>query len=346
MMFTRLFDFKRRIIIVWGVLVILAGLTIFLLVNSKSGLLKVKDEIILVEYGQSVPTEPKYYLDLKELNTSDKNDVLENTKLKSNVKNEIEIIDNIDGTKNEKDKGYASVGTYRIILKYKKEIKEVKVIVKDTVKPELVVPENVEIFLGTDLNTFDFKKLMQATDLARLNDYIIDTSLVDINNIGEYIVKVSVEDINKNKSEKEFKVTIISPPANDEEVIQEVVTNDDGSISVKAVTKKKSVVSNDKSSTSSSPSKPSNNKPINNPDMGSESTGNNSSMNTDKNDSNSSKNDSNENNGHYETFYCCLDHFSDTYGKYHTLQELINAGHFTGGCGSNNYSYGEEWVRY
>ena len=60
---------------------------------------------------------------------NDKNDVLENTKLKSNVKNEIEIIDNGDGTKSERDKGYAAIGTYRIILKYKNETKEVKVIV-------------------------------------------------------------------------------------------------------------------------------------------------------------------------------------------------------------------------
>ncbi|WP_455683197.1 hypothetical protein [Thomasclavelia sp.] len=342
-MFTRLFDFKKRVIIIL-VIVILVGLTVYLFMDSKRELLIVKDDLIIIEYGQSISTDPKDYLNISELNTSDKDDVLKNTKLKSNVKNEIEVIDNADGTKSERDKGYAAVGTYKIVLKYKNETKRVKVVVRDTTKPELIVPENVELLLGTDIKNYDFKKLIQASDLADLNDYIIDTSLVDINKIGEYSVKVSIEDINKNKSEKEFKVIIISPPASDEEVVQEIIINDDGSKSVKVITKKNPVSSNDKSSTGSQ-SKPSNNKPVSKP-----STGNiedDSVENTDKNDSNSSQNNNNEdkNNGHYETFYCCLDHFSETYGKYHTLQELINAGHFTGGCGCNNYSYGEEWVQ-
>ena len=200
-MFTR----KRKIIIIWGVVVILIGLSVYLLVNLKRELLEVNDEVIIVEYGQVIPTDPKYYLNVNKLSMNDKNDVLENTKLKSNVKNEIEIIDNGDGTKSERDKGYAAIGTYRIILKYKNETKEVKVIVKDTTKPELIVPKNIEIFLGTDLDTFDFKRFMQATDLAVLNDYIIDISTIDINKIGEYRVKVSIEDVNKNKSEKDLQ---------------------------------------------------------------------------------------------------------------------------------------------
>lgn len=343
MMFTRLFDSKRKVIIVL-VIIILSGLSVYLLVESKRELLLVKDDLVIVEYGQSISTDPKDYLNMRELKTNDKDDVLKNIKLKSNVKNEIELIDNGDGTKSERDKGYAAVGTYKVILKYKNETKTVKVIVKDTTKPELTVPENVEILLGTDIYTYNFKELIQATDLAALNDYIIDTSLVDTNSIGEYIVKVSIEDVNKNKSEKEFKVIIISPPANDEEVTQEVVINDDGSKSVKVITKKKPVTSNDKSSSNFSSSKPSNNNPVNKPSVGD--TGD-SGANSNENDSNNSQSNNNEdkNNGHYEIFYCCLDHFNETYSKYHTLQELIDAGHFTGGCGCNNYSYGEEWVQ-
>ncbi|MCI9630845.1 hypothetical protein [Thomasclavelia cocleata] len=248
MMFTR----KRKIIIIWGVVVILIGLSVYLLVNLKRELLEVNDEVIIVEYGQVIPTDPKYYLNVNKLSMNDKNDVLENTKLKSNVKNEIEIIDNGDGTKSERDKGYAAIGTYRIILKYKNETKEVKVIVKDTTKPELIVPKNIEIFLGTDLDTFDFKRFMQATDLAVLNDYIIDISTIDINKIGEYRVKVSIEDVNKNKSEKEFTVIIISPPDSDEEVSQEIVINDDGSKSVKTIAKKKATTINSSNSSQNS----------------------------------------------------------------------------------------------
>lgn len=343
MMFKRFFDSKRNIILIL-VIVILIGLSVYLLVESKRELLLVKDDLIIVEYGQSISTDPKDYLNMGKLKTNDKDDVLNNIKLKSNVKNEIELIDNGDGTKSERDKGYAAVGTYKVILKYKNETKTVKVIVKDTTKPELIVPENVEILLGTDINTYNFKELIQATDLAALNDYIIDTSLVDVNKVGEYNIKVSIEDINKNKAERKFKVTIISPPANDDEVTQEVVINDDGSKSVKAITKKKTAPSNNQSSSSSLSSKPSNNKPVDKPSTGNTS---NSGEDSEKNDSNNSQNNNNngdKNNGHYETFYYCIDHFNETYSKFHTLQELIDAGHFTGGCGCNNYGFGETWI--
>lgn len=279
---------KRMIIIIWVVIVILIGLSVYLLVNSKRELLEVNDEVVMVEYGQAIPTDPKYYLDVSKLNTNDKNDVLENTKLKSNVKNEIEIINNSDGTKSERDKGYAAIGTYRIILRYKNEKKGVKVIVKDTTKPELIVPKNIEIFVGTDLNTFDFKKFMQATDLAVLNDYIIDTSTIDVNKIGEYRVKVSIEDVNKNKSEKEFTVIIISPPDSDEEVIQEIVINDDGSKSIKAITKKKTTTTINSSN--------SNQNSNSNGSLGGGNNTNNSSNGSSNNNSSSGSSNDNTNN--------------------------------------------------
>lgn len=313
------------------IVVILIGLSSYLMVDYKRERLILKKDIIIVEYGQTISTDPKYYLNISKLNNSDKNDVLKNTKLQANFKNEIELINNLDGTKSERDKGYAETGTYKIALKYRNEIKTVKIVVKDTTKPRLIVPENVEIVLGTDINNFDFKSLMQASDLAVLGDYVIDTSSVDTNKIGDYSVKVSIEDINKNKAEEEFKVAIVLPPRDD-------------SKSVKATTKKKANSLNDPSSSSLPSSKSSDNKNTNaRPSNGS--IINNSGVESNESD-NAFQNDSNidKNNGHYEMFYCCLDHFNETYGKYHTLQELIDAGHFTGGCGCNNYSYGEEWV--
>lgn len=97
-------------------------------------------------------------------------------------------------------------------MTYQNEVEIIKVKVRDTVTPQLSGPDNIEIIQGTDLTTFDFKSLISATDLSQLNDVIIDYSAIDTNILGEYKVKASVEDVNKNKAEKEFKVTVVVAP--------------------------------------------------------------------------------------------------------------------------------------
>ena len=191
-----------------------------------------------------------------------------NLKIKTDIKNDIETVTNEDGTTEEKDRGFAKVGDYKVNLTYKDETKTVKVVVKDTTAPEMTVPENIEILQGTDLATFDFKSLVRVTDLAPLNELTVDYSTVDINIPTEYTVKASIEDTNGNKAEKDVKVTVIAPPAiaEDEVVVQETVTNADGTKTVKNTVKKKVDSSGDKvvssgnnsnSSSNSSGSKPS-----------------------------------------------------------------------------------------
>lgn len=147
-----------------------------------------------------------------------------------------------DGTTEEKDRGFAKVGDYKVNLTYKDETKTVKVVVKDTTAPEMTVPENIEILQGTDLTTFDFKSLITITDLAQM-ELNIDYSTINVNVPMEYIAKANVEDVNGNKNEKEFKVTVIAPPAvaADEVVVQEEITNPDGTKTVKNTVKKKQI---------------------------------------------------------------------------------------------------------
>ena len=191
-----------------------------------------------------------------------------NLKIKSDIKNDTESVTKEDGTTEEKDRGFAKVGDYKVNLTYKDETKTVKVVVKDTTAPEITVPENIEILQGTDLTTFDFKSLITITDLAPMNELTIDYSTVDINVPAEYMVKASIEDTNGNRAEKDAKVTVIAPPAvaEDEVVVQETVTNADGTKTVKNTVKKKADSSGDKvvssgnnsnSSSNSSGSKPS-----------------------------------------------------------------------------------------
>lgn len=175
--------------------------------------LSLKKEVVTVEYGQ---TYNPVFDQLVKTKGLDKDDV---KYLKNNVKIK-------NGIKIEDQKDYPAVGKYKVTVKYKDETKTVKVTVKDTTAPELNVPDNTEVVKGTDLSTFDFKSLMSATDLAQLNEIQIDYSSVDVNTAGEYTAKASVEDINKNRTEKEFKVTVVEPSTDENtETTTEVQTD-------------------------------------------------------------------------------------------------------------------------
>ena len=260
---------KNRIIAgcVTGLIVLGCGGGIVYATRDPSPKLQLKKNTINLEYGKEFKADFDTLVDTKGLNKEDKEYLKKNLKIKSDIKNDTESVTKEDGTTEEKDRGFAKVGDYKVNLTYKDETKTVKVVVKDTTAPEMTVPENIEILQGTDLSTFDFKSLITATDLAQM-ELNIDYSTINVNVPMEYIAKANVEDVNGNKNEKEFKVTVIALPivAEDEVVVQETVTNADGTKTVKNTVKKKAdssgnkVVSsgnNSNSSSNSSGNKPS-----------------------------------------------------------------------------------------
>ena len=206
--------------------------------------LSLKKEVVTVEYGQ---TYNPVFDQLVKTKGLDKDDV---KYLKNNVKIK-------NGIKNEDQKDYPAVGKYKVTVKYKDETKTVKVTVKDTTAPELNVPDNTEVVKGTDLSTFDFKSLMSATDLAQLNEIQIDYSSVDVNTAGEYTAKASVEDVNKNKTEKEFKVTVVEPSTTTE--VQTDPTTGQKKTVVVSKPKNNTTTSNSNSSNKSNTSSSTNN---------------------------------------------------------------------------------------
>lgn len=261
---------KNRIIAgcVTGLIVLGCGGGIVYATRDTSPKLQLKKNTINLEYGKEFKADFDTLVDTKGLNKEDKEYLKKNLKIKSDIKNDTESVTKEDGTTEEKDRGFAKVGDYKVNLTYKDETKTVKVVVKDTTAPEITAPENIEILQGTDLATFDFKSLIIATDLATMNELTVDYSTVDINVPAEYTVKASIEDANGNKAEKDVKVTVIALPivAEDEVVVQETVTNADGTKTVKNTVKKKADSSGDKvvssgnnsnSSSNSSGSKPS-----------------------------------------------------------------------------------------
>mgnify|MGYP000534241508 FL=1 len=223
---------KKQIMIATGAVVFIGvGAAAYALSGPK---LELKTNKVNIEYGTTYTPELKDIVkDYKDFN-----------------KNDLVIINMIP---NEKDKTYPAVGKYSITVKYKKKSSKQSVIVKDTKAPEVVLPADIEILQGTDLTTFNFKSLMNISDLSETS-IEIDTSKVDMNAAGQYDFNVTVKDKYNNESKKTGKVTIIAKPVinNNEEVVHETVKNKDGTTSVKTKVQKKQSSNTNRTSNNSS----------------------------------------------------------------------------------------------
>lgn len=298
---------KKKVIAgcVAGVLVIGCAGAIILNTSSSKELVLASDEV-KAEFGQRVSTNIADYLDANKSGDVDK--IIKDTKEKDNLK--YVTVTNKDEQGNvvsKEEKDYPKVGNYEINFTYKKEKQSVKVTVQDTKAPEITAPDSIDVIQYTDLSTFNFGELLQATDYSDVKDWKIDTSKVDVNTIGTYDLKVTIQDKYKNKASKKLKVNIVQAPevAEGEVAVTEVVTDENGNKKT-VVTKKSSdqvsktdavastsPVSNKgtvNSSSSASASKPSSNSGTSKP------SGNNTSSSNSSNNSSSSKGDEHKHN--------------------------------------------------
>lgn len=301
-------DTKQKKIVVGclaGVLVIGVAGAVILNNNGSKDLVFTSNEVV-AEFGQKVSTNVADYLDANKVDNLDK--IIKDTKEKDNLK--YVTVTNKDEQGNvvsKEEKDYPKVGNYTINFTYKKEKQSIKVTVKDTTAPEIKAPDSIDVIQYTDLSTFNFGELLQATDYSDVKDWKIDTSKVDVNTIGTYDLKVTIQDKYKNKASKKLKVNIVQAPevAEGEVAVTEVVTDENGNKKT-VVTKKSSseVSKNDavastspvsnkgtvNSSSNSSVSKPTTNSGTSKP------SGNNTSSSNSSNNSSSSKGDEHKHN--------------------------------------------------
>lgn len=288
-----------------GVLVIGCAGAVIYSTSSSNELVLASDEV-KAEFGQKVSINVADYLDANKVDNLDK--IIKDTKEKDNLK--YVTVTNKDEQGNvvsKEEKDYPKVGNYTINFTYKKEKQSIKVTVKDTTAPEIKAPDSIDVIQYTDLSTFNFGELLQATDYSDVKDWKIDTSKVDVNTIGTYDLKVSIQDKYKNKASKKLKVNIVQAPevAEGEVAVTEVVTDENGNKKT-VVTKKSSaeVSKNDavastspvsnkgtvNSSSNASVSKPTTNSGTSKP------SGNNTSSSNSSNNSSSSKGDEHKHN--------------------------------------------------
>ena len=288
-----------------GVLVIGVAGAVILNNNGSKNLVLTSNEVD-AEFGQKVSTNVADYLDANKVDNLDK--IIKDTKEKDNIK--YVTVTNKDEQGNvvsKEEKDYPQVGNYEINFTYKKEKQSVKVTVKDTKAPEITAPDSIDVIQYTDLSTFNFGELLQATDYSDVKDWKIDTSKVDVNTIGTYDLKVTIQDKYKNKASKKLKVNIVQAPevAEGEVAVTEVVTDENGNKKTVVTKKSSTEVSKNDAVASTSPvsnkgtvnssSNASVSKPITNSGT-SKPSGNNTSSSNSSNNSSSSKGDEHKHN--------------------------------------------------
>lgn len=289
-----------------GILVIGVAGAVILNNNGSKDLVFTSNEIN-AEFGQKVSTNVADYLDANKVDNLDK--IIKDTKEKDNLK--YVTVTNKDEQGNvvsKEEKDYPKVGNYTINFTYKKEKQSIKVTVKDTTAPEIKAPDSIDVIQYTDLSTFNFGELLQATDYSDVKDWKIDTSKVDVNTIGTYDLKVTIQDKYKNKATKKLKVNVVEAPAvaDGEVAVTEVVTDENGNKKTVVTKKSSAEVSKNDAVASTSPvsnkgkfnssSNSSVSKPTTNSGTSKPSGNNTSSSNSSNSSSSSSKGDEHKHN--------------------------------------------------
>lgn len=184
---------KQKIIIALGIVVLAFGVVGAYLYMENDP--KQKKQTFSYEYGEVIDLKPSELIDTKNKNILDS------------------VTIDLSKLNIEKDKDYPQVGEYVANFTYKtmfhKKSGKIKVLVKDTKKPEI---KNKQDLIEVDFqdSEHDFKQYFEIIDLSK-TEVEVDTSLVDFNTAGEYVASIAVRDAYGNETSSEFKVRIKEP---------------------------------------------------------------------------------------------------------------------------------------
>lgn len=160
---------------------------------------EVKKDKIIIELGEGISGNPADYIEAGEK-------ALEETRLDTSK------VDNM------------TVGTYTIYATWKKHIAYIKVVVKDTVAPEITLKDTKDfrVMAGQEVKATDF--VTGVTDLAGIKSVSFESNQIELVSdsenpldkiglkfdiAGEQTVKFIAEDNNGNKTEEEITVKVI-----------------------------------------------------------------------------------------------------------------------------------------
>ena len=170
------------------IIVFLVGLILCLKTKDK---IELKQNTYNLEYGDDIVKEISFYL--KDANST------------KNIK-DYELVYDIN--KNT-ETGLIDTGEYVIKIKYKKQVAEVRIIIKDTVAPKFSKAEDV-IELEKDNMDVDLTTYFKVEDLD--NDIKLNIEgQYDLFKIGEYNLKIIASDSSNNHTCKDFILKVYEP---------------------------------------------------------------------------------------------------------------------------------------
>jgi len=206
---------KKKLVIISLIVIFIIAVSIlgfYAYTNYRDSQISLINKSIEVEYGEIYSPNIRELIDFEKYNFIDVD--------KINLENKMIV---------NEEKGYSDVGEYSIHVYYKDLELIQKVIVKDSISPNIEVKETIELPYNTDLNNYDFNNYIKVTDLSETKEYSIDFSKVNKEKAGEYTAIIEVEDIYDNKSQKEFKIII-------QEKEEEIISNEIPSTSETKIT--------------------------------------------------------------------------------------------------------------
>lgn len=211
------------------VAILIGTVGIYSLTKEHTPQFSLKDnKTIKLEYGKKYSTDEMDLLDTKKMKDEDKKILKKGLKVRTNFKYE-------DG------KDYPAIGDYEITMLFnkKKLVKKVKVV--DTTPPEVSTDfTSIDIVKGTDLTKYDFNSLnlFKISDLSP-TELEYDYSAIDANTEGTYVLKANVKDSSGNLTTKELSVNITKAPEQNQELVTETITNNEGKMITRNTLKNK-----------------------------------------------------------------------------------------------------------
>lgn len=178
------------------------GLIIAIAGCSQKKELKLKQDVFKAELGTTLSTDLNDYLDTENITQ----DELEKMELVIDIPDQSKIV--------KEELSFIKTGEYSAKITYKKEELSFKIVIEDTIKPELDGPDRLELTQGEELAT---ENLFTAKDLNELEEIKYDLSLINVDEPGDYSMGVSVKDAAGNETQKTVSVTVIEKKADEEE---------------------------------------------------------------------------------------------------------------------------------
>ena len=223
--------YKLVTIITIVLIIAIASIGIYAMNNNKPEFKLINNNVIKIEYGNNYTIKPIDLIDTSNYSENQIKDLKENIAVDNNIKIESE-------------KSYPAIGNYLIKLVYDNKTLTKKLTVEDTTAPTITTEySSIDIVQGTDLSTYYFQSLFIINDLSQYT-FNADFSTIDSNTTGTYSLKAIALDNSNNKNEIELAINITPLPNENQELVTETVTNQDGTKSIRNTLKEKAVSKN------------------------------------------------------------------------------------------------------